>query len=623
MSVRPLTGLGARLASSPWGLGILVALVYLIVALPLLGSYGATWDCVAGEYPYGERLLEFVTTGDERFLPLNRLEVAAPVREPHPHFSPGGQEWFQIYPFGAMASAVSCRLLWHETGLVPALQAHHLVIPLMVAGLLVVLVRFTVPRIGALAGIAGAVFLAGSPRFFGHAFNNLKDVPETCLYVLATLLGFVALTRGPVRWWVACGVVTGLALAQKANALFIPPTFAVFLGLVVVTPSLRRAAAVHWSMRGFLFGALAFVLAHYAVSPRYWLDPIDGPTARIGEILRLSQPGVSSGHEPSVSTYAPLYVLMTTPPVILGLAALGFLSRRLSGLLRAFLLAGLLVSVGRNMLPGARNFDGVRHFIEFYPYLCIAAGVGLATLTGWIARKVPAGSVSRTAVAIVSVGCLAAPVVESGRTHPNGICYFNFLSGGLSGAQASGIPGATDYWGNSYWQAFAWLNANAEPGARVLVPVGPGIAECIAPVRLREDLEFWRGARDGDRPVTYVTTITRRVWYGDMMHALEERSEPVHQIVVQGAAVLEIYRLDTDPFGDEMLSLWKHKMETRALASGHRKWLADHPEEARVIWAIVREESEVGLEATLARLREHLPEELHDGLETILANLRK
>jgi hypothetical protein len=102
-----------------------VALVaaILAVAVPLLGSYGATWDCVMGEYPYGERLFAYLKTGDERFLDLLRTEPAPVVRAPHPDFDVGRFDWYQVYPVGAFLSAVSCELLWTRTGLVPALQA--------------------------------------------------------------------------------------------------------------------------------------------------------------------------------------------------------------------------------------------------------------------------------------------------------------------------------------------------------------------------------------------------------------------------------------------------------------------------------------------------------------------
>ena len=620
---RPTAGLVGR-ACGPWGLGVLVALVYLVVALGALGSYGSTWDFGA-EYPYGERLVEFVRSGDTRYLELDDTTVTVVRRAPHPPFLAGHTEWFQVYPFAMALSAVSCLVLWDLTGLVPALQAHHLVVPLMVAGLLVALVRFGVPRIGVLASVAGALLLVASPRFFAHAANNLKDVPETCLYVVATLLGFVALTGGAVRWWVACGIFTGLALAQKANALFVPPTLALFLGLVMLTPSLRRARVVRWSTRGFLLGALAFLVAHYAVSPRYWVDPIDGPVARIAEILRLSQPGPASGAESRVSFHALWHVVLTTPPTLLLLAGVGLCTPRLGGPLRALLVAGLAVSIGRNLLPGARNFDGVRHFLEFYPYLSLAAGAGLATVVGWCRRAVPSAGAARVLPALVSAVFLLPPVVQTARTHPNGICYFNFLIGGCGGAQARGIQDATDYWGNSYWQAFAWLDEHAEPDARLIVPVGETIARCIAPERLRADLDFWRpqdSVDSGQPPVVYVTSITRRILYGDLMHALESRAEPVHRIVVQGGVVLEIYRLDRDAFGEEMRALWKSRLEARASGAAHRRWLAEHPEEAKTIWPILRAEPEVGREATLRRLREHLPEELHEGLDEVLDRLR-
>jgi len=102
------------------------------------------------------------------------------------------------------------------------------------------------------------------------------------------------------------------------------------------------------------------------------------------------------------------------------------------------------------------NFDGVRHFIEFAPILCMLAAVGLATLVDGISRLPIASITLRRAIAAVFVlALLATPAVATIQTYPHGVCYFNAIAGGLRGAQARGVTDATDYWGASYWQGWA------------------------------------------------------------------------------------------------------------------------------------------------------------------------
>lgn len=606
-----------------WQLGLLVSFLYLLVALPLLRSYGATWDTVLMDYPYGERMLEYVLTGEDAYLSLRDKSPAPPVRAPHPDFSLGHSPWYQAYPVGALLSAVSCRLLWTRLGLVPAMQAHNLVIPLLVACLLIVLVRFAAVRFGALGGIAAGLFLIASPRFFANAEVNLRDVPVACAYATATLLGYRALTGGSLRWWIGTGVMTGIALGAKANALFIPPQFLLFLLLAASVPGLRSRASLRWSWPGFALGTLAVLGTNFLVSPHYWSMPISGPLTRLSEIMRLGSSHFDEGVTSTTSTmthYAPWLILTTTPIVILVLAGLGLVSNKLSRPLRAFLFAALVVTVGRNMLPGVRNHGGIRRFLEFYPYVCIAAGAGLAALHGAIVLRAR-GTAMRYAAHSIAAACLLFPSIQSLRTNPNGIAYFNVLAGGLEGAQRSGIPNATDYWANSYWQAFGWLNEHAEADSQILVPIAAHVAASIAPVRLRKDLSLLNSAVGPEHGIVYALFITRRRAYHAFERALEQRMEPAHDIRLQGGVLTRIYRLDRDEDSEELLSLWNESIGVRPNIQRIRSWLEAHPREGVEAWNIARNVDALGVEEACRRLRELLPGELHEGLEGVLGAL--
>jgi hypothetical protein len=596
-----------------WLAASLVALLYLAFALPALRDYGPTWDCIMGEYPYGERLLAYLTGGGPEFLDLKDTENAPLVRAPHPDFDVARFEWFQVYPFGALLSAVSCRVLWTELGLVPALQAHNAVIPLLVAGLLLLLVRFFAPLAGLAPAVAGAALLVLCPVFFAHAENNLKDVPEACLYVAATVAGYAAFRTGRTRDWVALGVLTGLALAQKANALFLPVQLGVLFAAGFALPALRARRAFRWSTSGFAWAVLACLASLYAISPHFWRAPLGGPREMLEEIMRTGNHFFARGEFlGGISTGAVVYVLATTPPVVLALAAVGLLARGAPAELRLFLLCGLLVPIGRTLPPGMKNFDGVRHFIEFLPYLCVAAGLGLGALARLARSRAGPGALGRACAAALYPLALLGPAVQTWVTHPNGICYFNAFAGGLAGAQARGVVDATDFWGNSYWQGFAWLNEHAEPGASVIVPVASHIAESAAPVRKRADL-----ALGGARPPVYVMYFTRKPKYRRLVLELEERGRPAHEILVQGAPILRIYRLADDPFGQEMLAIWKRQQSSRGSAKRFLAWVKSQPDADELMRSVRSSAPRKAYEVLLPRV----PEDLRPVLEDIMWNM--
>ncbi len=605
-----------RAVARSWIAGVALALLYLALALPRLADYGPTWDCVMGEYPYGERLLEYLCTGNEEFLELGSYKPAPPVRRPHPDFNVGRFENAQVFPFGALLSALSCRLLWTETGLMPALPAHNLPIPLLTAGLLVVLVRFAGPRIGVLAASAGAWLALCAPCFFAHTFNNLKDVPETCLYVSATCAAFLALTGGG-RWaWIAAGVLTGLALAQKANALFIPVQIGLVLALGLALPRVRKGGVFHWSTRGFLLGCLAFVLAHVAVSPWYWSAPLGAPLELLREILRVGNKGFDpAAGEATVSRHALLFVATTTPPLLLGLGLLGLCLPGPRPEMRLFLVAGIVLPIGRNLLPGMNHYGGVRHYLEFYPYLGLAAGVGLVQGSRLVARLTAGRGLPRAALSAALVASAVGwQTVQTLRLHPNGICYFNSFIGGLAGAQLWKAPGATDYWGNSYWQGLAWLDEHAERDALLIAPIATQVVRSAMPVRLRADVELWTRERDdGTRPL-YLMYITRKGWYKPVIRHLEKHARPAHEIAVQGAPILRIYRLGDDPASRDALALWYRQIDSQDEITPLVDWLKENRDVLRQITKIAGTSRKIGQEAALEQMRPLVPEEFHDAL---------
>ena len=66
--------------------GLIAAVAWLSIAIPLLHCYGPTWDCTNGEYPLGESLLHAMTSDASlREAPLHA--TFGELRAPHPDFA--------------------------------------------------------------------------------------------------------------------------------------------------------------------------------------------------------------------------------------------------------------------------------------------------------------------------------------------------------------------------------------------------------------------------------------------------------------------------------------------------------------------------------------------------------
>jgi hypothetical protein len=94
-------------------------------------------------------------------------------------------------------------------------------------------------------------------------------------------------------------------------------------------------------------------------------------------------------------------------------------------------------------------------------------------------ERVPPGAARRAVAALLFAAC-AAPLPTLWRLHPYQMTYFNFLVGGLAGADGRY---ETDYWLASYKEAVEWVNRRAaERGGRlrILVAIDDYAWDCAA-----------------------------------------------------------------------------------------------------------------------------------------------
>ncbi|HEX2986916.1 MAG TPA: glycosyltransferase family 39 protein, partial [Chloroflexota bacterium] len=75
---------------------------------------------------------------------------------------------------------------------------------------------------GPRGGFFSALFLTLTPVYYGHMFNNPKDIPFAAMFTLALLtmlLAFDSLPRVPKRRILLTGIVTGLAMGIRVNGV--------------------------------------------------------------------------------------------------------------------------------------------------------------------------------------------------------------------------------------------------------------------------------------------------------------------------------------------------------------------------------------------------------------------
>ncbi|MEM7583569.1 MAG: hypothetical protein AAF560_09340 [Acidobacteriota bacterium] len=444
---------------SGW-LGWLLAAMAVIV-FATYGHYGTTWDEGAQTY-YGELALEYFTSGFEdtscnRFLDL-RFYGPLPEMIPALLYSPDTRFDVRHLFFGLLA-----------LGILPALAIY---------GRL-----FRHPWVPPFAAVAVLML----PRFYGHIFNNSKDVP----FAVATAWFMVAATalaaRGGGWRTILCGLALGAAAWVRPGGY--PLLMAYLVGAVALAVFLglgeERKGVMKKARRWLAIPGVAAVGWLVMVLPWPWAheDPIGHPLEAMqrSAAFTVEYPVLFEGEVISSKelprTYLGKYLLITTPLTLLVLAALGA-ALAIVALVRrqerrqAFgggvTLLWLGLPLVAFLVQRPNVYDGLRHFLFVLPAVAVLAGVGAAGILEQTRRR-------RLAWPLMVVALLI-PVKDLVALHPYQMTYFNSLVGGLKGAYGRY---ETDYWVSSYREAMLWVNRQAaeDPGRqlRVLVAGGEGV----------------------------------------------------------------------------------------------------------------------------------------------------
>lgn len=550
-----------------------VAFVYLL--LYTIPDYGMIWD--AWEYYVGDKNLHFYRTLDPEYFDFQRDDIAVYQRPRHPDFHGVTNAYRDvdalmyphlIWPVGPTSSSLTKYALFAWTGLFDPIDAHHVALVGWGLVLVVAMYFFALQGDGFCTAFCAVVCLASYPRFWAHLHNNIKDVPMAAVFALVIFAFHRGVTGGRWRLILLSAGLWGLGLATKANALFLPFILGPWFFYVLwqrrrdESPALPRK--VVWALVAFPFvGLLVMFLA--------WpMLLVDFPA----NLVLYAKSLAARGYQGEAGwQWMPLVNAVVTMPILVlllllaGLGSIGWTTwreRRL-GELHLLILLWLIVPVLRVMLPGARDFDVIRHWLEVVPAIALLAGIGLTcvrTLNHELLRRVTgiqlpeATTVPGMLCIVLVVFVFFSPIIAwDVRYHPNQIAFYNCLVGGLPGAQARGLPESTDYWANSYRQGFEWLNDNATENARLVVGVAEHLAFYVHQTWLRQDIQLLpltgvspellrAGIAQYSKTGIYLMYVTREDWYHSVVQYYDARVEPVHEIRVEGASILNILRLE-------------------------------------------------------------------------------
>jgi Dolichyl-phosphate-mannose-protein mannosyltransferase len=319
-------------------------------------------------------------------------------------------------------------------------------------GVLVLLVfSMTFTLWGFAEAIVAALLAMFLPRVMFHASLACFDAPVMTLWFAAVYAYWKCMDGRKWPW--QAGVVFGLALATKHNALLLP--FALGVHYLVVGalsaralrgPAFVREMVVHrW--RVIVSLAVLGPLTLIAVWPWLWFDTV----AHLKQWLEFHLTHVHYNFEylgtnwnaPRFPWHVALVTTLFTVPVVTLVGALvgaGVWIRRRTEDVRApalLLVLSAAASIGPFFLGTTPIFGAEKHWMPALPTLCIAAGVGVV----WAARAVGL----RAAVPVLATTVVLAAAVETYTAQPYALTWYNALAGGAPGGADHGMN--RQFWG--------------------------------------------------------------------------------------------------------------------------------------------------------------------------------
>lgn len=343
---------------------------------------------------------------------------------------------------------------------------------------------------GGCAGIVAALSLALMPRPWAHAHIASIETVLNLVYAAVIISIGATWTRGnanqksvKLRWAALAGVLWGMALLTKIQAVFLP------FPLIAWT-------FWNWRWRAIVplatFGVTALVVFYHGW-PWLWLDPWQHLVDYFSRsTARISLDCFYFGREwtdRDVPWHYPWVMFAVTVPLgwhLLAVAAV-WLKRRVpnetartvdavaSASVSRQRLALLLLNIAFPLLafsfPGVPVYDGERLFLVVYPLWCMLAGAGAAAIRQHLLQA----RWLRWRVDVLFACFIAAQTWGLFAMHPCQLNYYNLLTGGLRGAKPLGFE--TCYWGDGVCREFLEDVAAAVPeGATIdVAPVLHGL----------------------------------------------------------------------------------------------------------------------------------------------------
>lgn len=316
------------------------------------------------------------------------------------------------------------------------------------------------------AGVFAIILMMVSPRFIGHSFNNLKDIPFAAASMMSIYYIVKFLDELPKRklsTMIMLAISIAFAIDVRVGGLIVIGYFAIFALIYYIwkykTLKKEFGKVFLWS--------LGIVFVGYFLSVLFWpyalVSPIDNPISTLKGMTNFSASlrqifeGQAQWSDVLPWYYTPKFILMTIPLVVILGAVAGLVlmfKNKKQWFYYFVLLFTFIFPIFWIIINKSNVYGGWRHALFTYPPLVAFSALGIDALVNAYNKKY------WKIIVISAFGLLSInPIIHIIKNHPHEYVYFNELSGGMDKAYGNY---ELDYYFHSLREASEWVIANAK-----------------------------------------------------------------------------------------------------------------------------------------------------------------
>jgi hypothetical protein len=504
-----------------------VFLLTLVILLATQSRYGLAWD---EPYNYNPSVLawdwtKLVLTNPASAFSDNQITTHWSEIHEHPSLS----KWIACFSYG----------LFHRT--LGDLLSFRLGEFIFFAIFLAVFYQALSILFSKTVGLFSALILFFMPRIFAQAHFATTDIPMMIMAFYTVLCFYKGLDS--TKWSVILGIIWGLALATKINALFLPIPLIIWAHIfyrqkwgrnifcmIFISPIISLLSwpwLWHHTLER-IFDYLSFYTGHKDTTVFY-----------LGKMYTLTP---APWHYPWVYTFATIpiaslvFILYGIVQLLRKSSINSFIKPNDTPLKKNFYSVGLLFlfmslfPILLQSLPNTPRYDGIRLFLPAFPFLAALAGLGFISFLRNFIKE-------RSSHTVILLIFLLPSLFQTWDTHPYELSYYNYLLGGITGAHNRGME-------SSYWceavnkQVWDYLNQNLPPNSKIQFDSFSD--EVLQWYKdhgwIRKDLNVF----PKENPDFYVL-LCRQGFFGQQEWFLYNQVKPIQSFQLQGVPLVNIY----------------------------------------------------------------------------------